>query len=212
MSAVPAPPWGRRRWFRANMDQSRPKVRFIRRQYFRRFLRPINRMRLTPSVVGRTAFVGLIFGLTASVGIQLIGVALVWLVMRLVGRPINLAIAVVLTGVTNPLTIAPIYTIYFVTGCTVLSCDNSVTQLEPLIQAITELSLHDLFSSSWNLLGKPLAVTVLGSLPFALAGSLAGYRFGKYVGQRLHLRRVRRAALLSHQARPAPPSGSHEAA
>ncbi len=194
------------------------KVRFVRRQYFRRFLRPINRLRLSPAVVGRTAVVGLAFGLTASVGIQLIGVFLIWLVGRAVRRPINLALAVVLTGVTNPLTIAPIYTVYFLTGCAVIRCDTSVITIEPLLAAINAIDFRALFTGSWDMamasfgqlgsgswetIGLPLAITVLGSLPFALVGSVAGYYFGRYVGERLHVRRVRRAALRARQAQAA---------
>ena len=39
-------------------------------------------MRLSPAVVGRTAVVGLAFGLTASVGIQVIGVVRGWRIAR----------------------------------------------------------------------------------------------------------------------------------
>ncbi len=178
-------------------------------------------MRLSPAVVGRTAVVGLAFGLTASVGIQLIGVVLFWLVGRAVRRPINLALAVLLTGVTNPLTIAPIYTAYFFAGCAVIQCDTSVITIEPLIAAINAIDIKGLFTGdwdtalasfgglgtgSWETIGLPLAITVLGSLPFALAGSIAGYYFGRYVGERLHRRRVRRAALRAREAQAAQPS------
>lgn len=175
-------------------------------------------MRLSPAVVGRTAVVGLAFGLTASVGIQVIGVVLFWMVGRSIRRPINLALAVVLTGVTNPLTIAPIYTAYFFTGCAVIQCDTSVITIEPLLAAINAIDFKALFTGSWDTamssfgqlgagswdsIGLPLAITVLGSLPFALAGSIAGYYFGRYVGERLHIRRVRRAALRAREAQTA---------
>ncbi|NNG05600.1 MAG: DUF2062 domain-containing protein [Inquilinus sp.] len=179
-------------------------MRFFRRHYFRSFLKPINRLRLSPLAVGRTAFVGLLFGLTATVGVQVLGVFLVWLVARSIRRPINLAIAVLLTGVTNPLTIAPVYALYFVTGCRLVSCDTDRIRIEPLIQALTTLDARELWLSSWDAFTMPLAITMLGSLPFALAGATAGYYFGRYVGQRLHTRRVRRAKLLAHHAPHSP--------
>lgn len=175
-------------------------------------------MRLSPSVVGRTAVVGLAFGLTASVGIQLLGVFLFWLAGRAARRPINLALAVLLTGVTNPLTIAPLYSAYFLTGCAVIQCDRSIISIEPLLTAINAIDFKGLFtgswdtavasfgqlgSGSWETIGLPLAITVLGSLPFALVGSVAGYYFGRYVGERLHHRRVRRAALRAKRAQEA---------
>lgn len=175
-------------------------MRFFRRQYFRRFLRPINRMRLSPAVIGRTAAVGLAFGLTASVGIQFVGVFLVWLIARSVRRPINLVLAILLTGVSNPFTIAPIYTMYFFVGCGLVQCDTSVISIDPLIAAITQWSMHDIWESSWDALVLPLGITFLGSLPFAIAGSTIGYYFGHYVGDRLHIRRVRRAAIKAREA------------
>ena len=202
-------------------------MRFFRRQYFRRFLKPINRMRLSPSVVGRTAVVGLAFGLTASVGIQLIGVFLIWLVGRAIRRPINLALAVLLTSVTNPLTIVPIYTGYFFIGCAMLQCDTSVITIEPMIAAINAIDLTGLFTGSWDTalasfaplgagswetIGLPLTITAVGSLPFAIAGSVAGYYFGRYVGERLHIRRVRRAALRARRAQAAEAERAAEAA
>ncbi|HET8728877.1 MAG TPA: DUF2062 domain-containing protein [Alphaproteobacteria bacterium] len=169
---------------------------YLKRQYFRRFLRPINKMKLGPGQVGRTVVVGLFWGLTASVGLQVVGVGLCWLAMRGLDRPFNLPIALLLTGVTNPLTIAPIYSLYFVVGCAALpSCHPGAGSVETIIVRLKEEGLWDVLADSWQF----FAITYAGSLPFAIAGSVAGFYFGRWVGGMLQHRRRRRAETLARQ-------------
>jgi len=146
-------------------------VKYLKRQYFRRFLRPINKLRLGSEDVGRTAFVGLFWGLTASVGFQLAGVGLCWLVMRWLHKPFNLPIAFLLTGVTNVVTIPPIYTLYYVVGCAALpSCEPGLGSVEGILSRLTEEGVWNVLAESWRF----LAIAYLGGLPFAVAGSIAG--------------------------------------
>lgn len=194
-------------------------MRFIRRHYFRRFLSPINRMRLTPETVGRTCLFGLMWGLSPTVGVQVAGLALTWLVVdKVLGHPFNLPIALVLTGVTNPLTVVPIYGLYFSAGCRAIGCDVSQYHVQGVVRAIAELDVTGLFAKSFEAIAVPLGITLLGSLPFVAAGSLAGWYFGRSIGRRLEHRRdtrvqrrtrTRRGLLRRHKA---PESGGGGAA
>jgi uncharacterized protein (DUF2062 family) len=168
-------------------------VRFLRRHYFRRFLSPINRMKLTPETVGRTCLFGLMWGLSPTVGVQVAGLALTWLVVdKGLDRPFNFPIALVLTGVTNPLTVVPIYGLYFAVGCRAVSCDISEYQVQGVVRTIAELDVAGLFARSFDAIAIPLAITLLGSLPFVAAGAFAGWYFGRKLGDRLQHRRHRR--------------------
>jgi len=169
-------------------------VRFIRRHYFRRFLSPINRMRLTPETVGRTCLFGLMWGLSPTVGVQVAGLALTWIVVdKVLGHPFNFPIALVLTGITNPLTVVPVYGLYFTAGCWAIDCNISEYHVRGVVQSIAELDVTGLFEKSFEAIAVPLGITLLGSIPFVAAGSVAGWYFGRSIGHRLEHRREARA-------------------
>lgn len=167
---------------------------YVRRQYFRRFLRPINRLELDPGVVSRTMVVGVGWGLSPLVGFQLIGLGLTWVVLaRMLRRSFNLPIAALLTAITNPLTVPPIYTIYYATGCATIDCSGTGAQLSALITTIAEVRLSDLFSGDTLVaIAEPLGIIVVGALPYMLVGCVAARYLGLYVGQSLAQRRADR--------------------
>lgn len=174
---------------------------FYRRHYLRRVLRPLNRARLTPDSVGRTVMLGVAWGLSPTVGAQIIGVAVTWAIIdRLMGLRFNFAVALVLTAITNPLTIAPIYTLYFGTGCLAMNCTDVGSGLARIIAAIVEFNVADLVNASANGLLKPMLVILLGSIPYMVVGSYLGWRFGHAIGSTLQHRRHRRAP--PHNAAP----------
>lgn len=166
---------------------------FYRRHYFRRFLRPINRARLTPDTVGRTVMLGMAWGLSPTVGAQVIGLAATWaLVDRLMGLRFSFAVALVLTVITNPVTVAPIYTLYYGTGCLLVPCGDVGPGLSLIIAAIAELELAHLAEASAKGLVKPMLIILLGSVPYVAVGAVLGWRFGHAVGSALlHRRRQR---------------------
>lgn len=175
-------------------SETRGTVRFIRRHYFRRFLSPINRMRLTPETVGRTCLFGLMWGLSPTVGVQVAGLALTWVIVdKAMDQPFNFPIALVLTGVTNPLTVVPIYGLYFTVGCRAIGCDIAEYHVQGVVRAIADLDVTGLFAKSFDAIAVPLGITLLGSLPFVAAGSVAGWYFGRSIGHRLQHRRDARA-------------------
>ncbi|MGP1397375.1 MAG: DUF2062 domain-containing protein [Inquilinaceae bacterium] len=163
----------------------------LRRQYFRRFLRPINKHRMTPNVVGRTMMVGLAWGVSATVGLQLVGVAVTWVMLsRWLGKPFSLAIAALLTGITNPLTVPPLYTMYYLTGCMVADCPGGVFNFQRLVDSILEYGVSwRLIEGSWRF----LAIAFAGSLPYAIAAAAAGFYGGRFIGRQMHRRRQRRS-------------------
>lgn len=164
-------------------------MHFFRRRYFKRVLRPINRLELKPATVGRTMAVGLLWGLSATVGLQVIGVTLFWLAGRWLRRPFHYPVALLLTAVTNPLTVAPMYSLYFVVGSVILWTPAvEEVAVDALVARLTEAGAWQIILDS----GWFFAVCFVGSLPFAVAGTVAGYYFGRYVGYRLSNRRFAR--------------------
>ncbi len=161
---------------------------YYRRQYFRRFLRPINRLRMSPDHVGMTVAMGVLIGLCVPPGCQLAVIGLFWLVGRQIGWSFNFPIALLLTGISNPLTFAPIYSFYYVAACTVVECHTGSYGVEAVLRRFYEEPPWRVLADAW-----PIVATVfLGSLPFGIAGAVGGYHFGQYVGRRMQQRRQKR--------------------
>lgn len=149
----------------------------------------MNRMRLTPEVIGRSMAVGLFWGGSATVGLQLIGIAICWGVARRIERPFNVAIAVILTNITNPFTMAPAYSLFTVTGCTIVpGCMGGTALVNDLVTRLQAEGAITILTESWYLLG----LAFVGSLPYAIALAIGGYLLGRYIGRKLDARRNRR--------------------
>lgn len=166
-------------------------MRFLRKRLTRRVLRPLSRVKATADSAGLTGLFGLTFGALALVGFQILLIAAVWLFfVRVLNRPFHIAIALVLTGITNPLTITPVYTLYFVTGCSVTNCTVGERAIETLVDAVMFRADFAMLGDSLNLLG----ITLLGSIFFAIPLGVFGYFAGRQIGERLERRRAQRAA------------------
>ncbi len=166
-------------------------MRFFRKRLTRRVLRPLSRLRATADSAALTGCFGLTFGALALVGIQIVLIAAVWLFfVRVLNRPFHIAIALVLTGITNPLTVTPIYTLYFVTGCSVTNCTIGERAIETVVDAVMFRADFAMVGDSLNLLG----ITLLGSVFFAIPLGIFGYFAGRQIGERLERRRAQRAA------------------
>lgn len=167
---------------------ARRPLRKLKRQYFRRVLRPISRLELSPTHVANTMCVGLGVGLIAPPGVQLAVVGVIWGVGRFVGLRFNLAVACVLTLITNPFTFVPIYTMYFGVGCWMTTCGAGNFQVESLLQTFQDEGTMAVLRQS----GYFMLLILLGGLPFSVSGGIFGYYFGRTVGRRLQHRRETR--------------------
>lgn len=158
----------------------------MRRLYFRRFLQPINRMDLSPGTVARTCAVGGAAGISATVGLQTIGVFILWVcTRRFEAHRFNLAIALLLTGITNPLTVVPMYGFYYTCGNWMLGRTTSLVDVSTIIDRIKDEGLWAVVAGSWQF----FAVSLVGSLPFTIIGTIALYSTGRWIGQKLEARR-----------------------
>ena len=173
-------------------------MKSLKRHYFRRVLRPISRMQLSPQIVANTMAAGLGVGLIAPPGIQLGIIGIVWAAGRPMGLRFNLPIAAVLTLVTNPFTFVPIYTMYFAIGCTITACGAGDFQVESLLTMFQEEGTLAVLETS----GYFMLLILLGGLPFCVGGGVGGYYFGRALGRRLEMRRLKR--LRRHRSRPSP--------
>lgn len=149
----------------------------------------MNRLRLSADSIRMTMVVGLVWGLSATVGIQIVGIALTWLILRPFGYHFNPPLAVVVTTVSNPFTMTPLYTLWFLTGCAAWAdCHRGDYSVRGILRRVDEYGFWDTLVSSWEF----FAIALYGSLPYAIAGGIAGYYIGGYIGRRLEARRNRK--------------------
>lgn len=154
-------------------------------------------MRATADSAALTGFFGLFLGALALVGVQIVLVIGFWIFFtRVLGRPFHLPIALVLTGFTNPLTVTPIYTLYFVTACSATACSVGERAVETVVDAV-------MFRADFQVLGDSLAIfgiTLLGSVMYAIPLGIFGYVVGRQIGLQLEKRRAARRR--SRSAKP----------
>ena len=134
-------------------------------------------------------------------GLQTIEIVLTWIVARKgFGKESSLLQAFIWAWVNNPLTMLPMYYVFYLTGLVLLGDAGTSAGYE---------AFGVLWSSdgSWvdrvtRLAGSIGAPTLLGSIPYAVVGATVSYRWALRVGQR------RKALLARGGAAHLPPAPS----
>lgn len=164
-----------------------------------RIVRPMHKLELSPSVAGNTCAIGVGSGLIAPPLFQLVALALAWPPARLLGIRFNVAIAAVLTLVSNPLTYLPIYSTYAVVGCRLTGCTSTEFGVDAMLTLLQEDGVLAMLDRSGELFG----LLILGGLPFSLIGAGAAYLIGRQVARKLGQRRAKARAKRRAAARGA---------
>ncbi len=163
-------------------DNTRSLVERWQRLLRLRLLIPLKRSIHSPEQIARGVFVGLMWGLTPTVGIQIALVLVTWFVAtKLLDWDFHVLIAIAWTWLTNPLTAVPFYYVFYVTG-------------QALMGNWEDLAGYERFAALWHAtfggdlgffeamrqyvyaLAKDWALAMsVGCLPYATIGSFMGY-------------------------------------
>lgn len=150
-----------------------------------RLIVPLKRNPHPPEYSARGVLVGLFWGLTPTVGIQIAAVLVTWIVgRRLFGWNFSLILAVVWTGVTNPLTMLPLYYLFYMTGQVLLGRWGDLTGYQAFASLFTEtsssgMSLVEMARLSVSIILKDWGLAlVVGALPYAVIAAALGYAWG----------------------------------
>ena len=198
-------------------------ARIIRRSWgeqFERLLRyrvliPIKRSRHPPEHTARGVLIGVVWGLTPTMGVQMAIVLLTWLIARRLFRwDFNVIIGFAWTWISNPVTFIPIYYVFYVTGQfmlgrwdgwdDLLGYDSFLTLSHELSDAGFFETTRIYFSTivwGWG------STMVVGCIPYAAIGGFFGYRWGlqftiRYRRKAREQRRSRKGARRSAKAAP----------
>ena len=161
-----------------------------------RLIVPILRTRHAPEYTARGVFVGIAFGLTPTVGIQIGIVIVLWSIVRsmLPRWDFNLIVALAWVWLSNVFTMVPLYFGFLVTGRMIMGHSESLPSYETFTKELTstfEVEADGLTGfwqqtvNLFDLFGTPMLV---GCIPWALIGGWVGYIWtAKYLRRRRSL-------------------------
>ena len=161
-----------------------------------RLIVPVLRTRHAPEYTARGVFVGIAFGLTPTVGLQIGIVMVLWSIVRsmLPRWNFNLIVALAWVWLSNIFTMVPLYFGFLVTGRMMMGHSESLPSYDTFAKELTSSfeveadGLSGLWQQTVNLFdlfGTPMLV---GCIPWALIGGWVGYVWtAKYLRRRRSL-------------------------
>ena len=180
----------------------------LRRLASHRFIIPLKRNPHPPEYSAAGILVGVFWGLTPTVGIQLAMVLATWIIGRRIFRwKFSLLIACAWTAISNPLTAIPMYYVFYVTGQLMLGRWDDVAGYQGFVAQFSatfawEAGLLELAGATLTVIVADWGLAMLiGSLPYAALGATLGYVWGLRFIIRYRAARAARAAR-KRQSRP----------
>lgn len=168
------------------MDRIRRLVRY-------RLVIPVFRSPHDPEYTARGVANGVLWALTPFIGFQTIAILSTWLVARRVfGRDSSVVQALIWAWVNNPITMLPMYYLFYVTGLWLTGTAGSFggyAQFASLWETSAEATFIDRLAMLARAIGVPITV---GCIPYALLSSWLAYRWalGALRRRRSRLRRA----------------------
>lgn len=185
-------------------DWAAERWRRFRRMLYYHLIIPILRARQETEVIARGVGVGLFFGMTPTVGAQMYLVILIWAILaRGLRWHFSLVLAIAWSWLSNPLTMVPLYYVWFLTGSLLLHGSFGMESFAHFSEVLGSASADpdaDIFTQSWDFfvhVWNHFGVTIIiGCLPYGVVLGIAGYFFTRWLlRRRHHERRARLAAV-----------------
>jgi uncharacterized protein (DUF2062 family) len=140
-----------------------------------RLLIPVLRSRHSPEFTARGVANGVFWGLTPTVGLQTIEIVATWFAgKKLLRADSSLVQALIWVWVNNPLTMVPMYYLFYVTGLWLTGRSGTATGYGAFMDMWTRADLGWLERITTTAAAVAVPTTV-GCLPYAIAGAFASY-------------------------------------
>ena len=156
-----------------------------------RFVIPVFRSPHPPEFTAGGVANGVFWALTPSVGIQSLAILATWFVAKTaLKRDSSLIQAFIWAWINNPLTMIPMYYLFYVTGSWLIgqgSDAQGYSAFASVWDASSSVPWFDRFASLGRAIGVP---TILGSIPYAVVGGLVSYRWALRVVLKRKARRA----------------------
>ena len=163
---------------RVQAARRRSGVRALLRGLRYRLLIPVLRSTHSPEYTARGVANGVFWGLTPTVGLQTLEITSTWLVARrLLRKDSSLLQAYIWVWVNNPVTMIPMYFLFYLTGVVMLGDLSRASGYDAFLTLWTtaaSMPWWDGFLAILRAVGAPL---FLGAAPYALVGTVLAYRW-----------------------------------
>ncbi len=181
----------------ANGRDHNGRTRFMRMLRLRLVV-PLLRARHDPEYTARGVFIGVAFGLTPTVGIQIPMVMVAWAAVRAIAPKwnFNMIVAIAWVWLSNVFTLGPLYYGFLVTGRLMMGHHDAVPGYQTFSKELSNAlsvdagGLEGFWDQTVNLFELYGVPMLIGCVPWALIWGWIGY---KWTLVYLHRRR-RRAA------------------
>jgi uncharacterized protein len=176
--------------------------RFVRLMRYRLII-PILRARHEPEYTARGVFVGVAWGFTPTVGLQMPIVFVIWSLIRVLTPRwnFNLVVGLAWVWISNVFTLVPMYFGFLVTGRILMGHQDSLPGYEIFSNelmaalAVETDGLSGFWQQSVNLFDLYGAPMLIGCVPWALIGGWVSYSWtAAYLRRRQRLAAARRRA------------------
>ena len=160
-------------------------IKKLQRLTVRNLVLPLFKSKHTPEFTARGAAIGLAIAMTPLVGMQMPLTLLSWVLIRTINKnwDFNLPVALAYNWVTNVLTVAPFYYVFFITGRLMMGewqALTGFTAFSAQLQAslAEELVWHQTIWVYTMELFKSFGVPMfIGCLPWMILSAWLGYRY-----------------------------------
>ena len=179
-----------------HVSRGRPRSRIAHLRRFARhkFLIPLYRSPHPPEYTARGVAIGVFWGMTPFMGLQTILMISTWQVLRRVfHKDASLLQAFIWAWVNNPVTMIPMYYVFYLTGLWLTHTPGSIGGYGAFA-ALWEQSQHEpTFLARVLLIAQQVGIALaVGSLPWAFVATWVAYRWALTIS-RARKRRVGRA-------------------
>ncbi len=166
-----------------------------------RLIVPIQRSIHSPELIARGVMVGLAWGLTPTIGLQMGLCFLTWMfTVRVLRWDFNIVIAMAWTWTTNLVTMLPAYYLFYLTGSFMLGRFGDLTGYGEFLALWDKNVPGEEALGFWPWLGEYLVILLkgwglpmlIGCLPWAALGGWAGYVLTFRFVTRYHVARNKR--------------------
>jgi uncharacterized protein (DUF2062 family) len=170
------------------------------RRWFRfRLLIPVFRSPHSPQYTALGVANGVFWGLTPTIGLQTVEILSTWFVARtLFRRDSSVVQALIWVWVNNPLTMIPMYYVFYLTGVWMMGDATLAKDYAPFVDLWTNIAEGNWFARLVALTWDVGIATLVGCIPYAFVGSAISYRWALAV-VRARKRRVASHARLAHE-------------